>query len=225
MIQYYDHVTKDYSVDGNVDTPVSGEIVGTIAGATIGVIAAIAIGAPLFTLPLAVVDLLLGIGSTIPILSNVLMPLAGLITGAAHELYVLPFSLIPLGLAILGGGIGAGIGAGLSVAGINFHLPNLPTLLNKLGIGDWLNNIGNIINGAGSVITNNLTVAKNGIFRAISGFKEATDSKGGEVDESKISIAGTVNTKIPGVYIMDYSFNDTNTGKAVHGYSQVTVTA
>lgn len=223
-------MSNGLSSEGYVNTITSG----TTIGATIGAVALSFLNDWFVSYPLGnLVDGLLGILNGVigilglgPIVNN-LYNLVGV--------WFTPFtdtlaSVIgaPIG-ALIGGVIGGGAGFLAQKFGLKFSIPDATQLVKDFaalpGISDLLTIIKEVTAKTGTVLTKAVTVAKGGVFRLISGFDKATDSNGKDVSATLISAAGSVNTEIPGVYIVDYSYPDSGTNTIVHGYSQVTVTA
>ncbi|TYC48351.1 hypothetical protein ESZ50_09065 [Weissella muntiaci] len=222
---------KGLSKDGHVDNIVSG----TAIGATLGAIAGTTIndwlvgyvGAHVLMMIPTVITTIVG---TIGTITGVIAPFTTAIASIVTPLLVTAGTFIgaPIGAAI-GGAIGGAIGALTKAMGISLTLPDASQLVKDIaalpGISDLLSTIKEVTAKAGTVVTKAVTVAKGGVFNLKSGFDKATDSNGKDVAASLITATGSVNTKVPGVYIVDYSYPDSGTNTITHGYAQVTVTA
>lgn len=65
------------------------------------------------------------------------------------------------------------------------------------------------------IVTKDVTLPVYGTWDPSSAFVSALDSDGQAVSQSDIQLVGTVNTRVPGQYVVNYSFNDKNTGAAI----------
>lgn len=69
-----------------------------------------------------------------------------------------------------------------------------------------------------------LSLSKGAAFFPLKLLVEASDSQGEQVDLSKISTEGLVNTQEPGNYPVLFKFIDSHTGESIKAMTMVTVT-
>lgn len=85
---------------------------------------------------------------------------------------------------------------------------------------------GSVLAATPSIIINNVTIPKGTSINPYSLIQSATDSLGNSVSVSDIMVVGNIPTKVPGQYILLYSFKDTaNGGAIVSSTSTITVSS
>ncbi|TYC48353.1 hypothetical protein ESZ50_09075 [Weissella muntiaci] len=80
-------------------------------------------------------------------------------------------------------------------------------------------------NVSAQLVTRDVTVQRGNAWRPITNFVNANDSTGKSISASEISITGTVNLSIPGVYYVMYKFNDLTTKRVIQQVASVTVSS
>lgn len=216
--------------DGHVDNVVGGVAIGSTIGAMVGE----SVSDWLFSYPVAhlvwgIPGALSLIAGTIGTIADVINPLSALVMTWFTPLTdtMATFRGARRG-ALIGGLLGGAIGAIAQATGLKLNLPAASQLVKDIaalpGLSDLLSTIKTVTEKAGTIVTKSVTVAREATYLPVDGLTSATDSAGATVPLSKISTQGTVNTDMPGIYVVNYQYQDTsNNNQVVNGYSVVTV--
>ena len=158
--------------------------------------------------------------SIIPFVGSISTLIEGVITQVSEKWLNIPG--IDIGAfvgGLIGSPIGALVGYALYSTGAIKQLGNwVNGLIGTIGI-----NVGGLTAKVGSVLTKPITLSVGDSFIPQNGFVSAMDASGSQVPISKITTNGTVNTELPGTYLVDYQFVDSTNNQLVNAYSEVTV--